>query len=143
MTGYEVCRELRDEDGDEMPIFFLSGTRTEPMDRVAGLLLGADDCIAKPFDPAELVARVRRFIQRRNPAVTHGLRLTMREQEILHLLVAGKRQKEIAVTSRSARRPLRRTSSTCSARPGVHSRAELVAHAYLLGLVGKAPPTAV
>ena len=58
MTGYEVCRDLRDEHGEGLPIFFMSGTRTEALDRVAGLLLGADDFIVKPFDRAELVARV-------------------------------------------------------------------------------------
>ena len=53
MTGYEVCRDLREERGDELAIFFLSGTRTESLDRVTGLLFGADDFIVKPFDPDE------------------------------------------------------------------------------------------
>src|SRR5262249_37666129 len=66
MTGYQVCRDLRTEKGDEVPIFFLSGTHTDPADRVAGLLLGADDFIVKPFDPGELVARVQRFVARRS-----------------------------------------------------------------------------
>src|SRR4051812_39774844 len=50
MTGYEVCREIRHMRGEELLVFFLSGMRTEPLDRVAGLMLGADDFIVKPFD---------------------------------------------------------------------------------------------
>ena len=64
MTGYDVCRTLREEYGEELPIIFVSGTRTEPLDRVAGLLIGADDYVVKPFAPVELVARVRRSVQR-------------------------------------------------------------------------------
>ena len=59
VSGYEVCRDLRDRYGDDIAIIFLSGDRTEPYDRVAGLLLGADDYIVKPFDEGELLARVR------------------------------------------------------------------------------------
>src|SRR5438874_1798670 len=104
MTGYEVCREIRSQRGDELPIFFLSGLRTEPLDRVAGLLLGADDFIVKPFDRAELVARVRRFITRRDSAnsAAGGKRtanvpyLTEREREILARLAHGAQQTKIA-----------------------------------------------
>src|SRR5687767_12631662 len=64
VTGYAVCRELRDEYGEALPIIFVTGERTEPGDRVAGLLLGADDYVVKPFDPDELLARVRRLIVR-------------------------------------------------------------------------------
>lgn len=42
LSGYEVCRALRERFGAEMPILFLSGERTETHDRVAGLLLGGD-----------------------------------------------------------------------------------------------------
>ena len=59
VSGYEVCRELRLWFGDDIAIIFLSGDRTEPYDRVAGLLIGADDYIVKPFDEGELLARVR------------------------------------------------------------------------------------
>lgn len=54
-NGYEVCREVRDEI--DIPILMVTA-RTESLDKVRGLGCGADDYIAKPFDPAELVARV-------------------------------------------------------------------------------------
>src|SRR5919197_1205090 len=63
-SGYELCRELRDRFGDSLAIVFVSGTRTETFDRVAGFLIGADDYIVKPFEPDELIARVRRFATR-------------------------------------------------------------------------------
>lgn len=53
--GYEVCREIRDVV--DIPILMVTA-RTESVDKIMGLGLGADDYIAKPFDPAELVARV-------------------------------------------------------------------------------------
>ena len=43
ISGYEVCRQLRDEFGNELGIVFVSADRTEPMDHAAGLLVGADD----------------------------------------------------------------------------------------------------
>ena len=49
LSGYEVCHTLRSEFGPELPIMFLSGSRTESYDRVAGLLLGADDYVVKPY----------------------------------------------------------------------------------------------
>lgn len=54
-SGYEICREIRDEM--DIPILMVTA-RTESVDKVRGLGLGADDYISKPFDPAELVARV-------------------------------------------------------------------------------------
>jgi DNA-binding response OmpR family regulator len=64
VTGYDVCRTLREEFGEELPIIFVSAERTKPLDRVAGLLLGADDYVVEPFAPAELAARVRRALAR-------------------------------------------------------------------------------
>jgi DNA-binding response OmpR family regulator len=64
VTGYDVCRTLREEFGEELPIIFVSDERTEPLDRVAGLLMGADDYVVEPFAPAELVARVMRALAR-------------------------------------------------------------------------------
>ena len=55
-SGYEICREIRDRV--DIPILMVTA-RTETVDKLKGFGVGADDYIAKPFDPAELVARVR------------------------------------------------------------------------------------
>jgi DNA-binding response OmpR family regulator len=138
MTGYEVCLEIRREHGDDLPIFFLSGLRTEPLDRVAGLLLGADDFIVKPFNPGELVARVRRFVNRnasRQDLVggVAGPHLTRRETEVLDLLVEGGRQKEIAAQLAISQKTVATHVQHLLGKFGVHSRAELIACAYRLG----------
>lgn len=54
-SGYDVCKEIRDTT--DIPILMVTA-RTESIDKIRGLGLGADDYIPKPFDPAELVARV-------------------------------------------------------------------------------------
>jgi sigma-B regulation protein RsbU (phosphoserine phosphatase) len=59
--GFEICRELR-RSGLQTPIIFLTA-RTVEADRVAGLNLGANDYVTKPFSPLELMARVRRLLQ--------------------------------------------------------------------------------
>jgi DNA-binding response OmpR family regulator len=61
-SGYDVCREIRRTDRD-VPIMFLSA-KTEEIDKVLGLELGADDFIMKPFGMRELVARVRAISRR-------------------------------------------------------------------------------
>ena len=59
--GFEICRELRGS-GLQVPIIFLTA-RVQEADRVAGLNLGANDYVTKPFSPLELVARVRRLLE--------------------------------------------------------------------------------
>ena len=54
-SGYEICREIREKI--DIPVLMVTA-RTESIDKIRGLGLGADDYITKPFDPAELVARV-------------------------------------------------------------------------------------
>ncbi|MBQ4050696.1 MAG: response regulator transcription factor [Oscillospiraceae bacterium] len=56
MDGFTVCKRLR-ERSSTMGIIFLSA-RTQEMDKVSGLMLGADDYVTKPFSPSEVVARV-------------------------------------------------------------------------------------
>jgi DNA-binding NarL/FixJ family response regulator len=141
MSGYEICSELRTQYGDGLPIIFVSGTRTEPIDRVAGLLLGADDFIVKPFDTDELAARVRRFVKRTVVATENGdngsgaPRLTRREHEVLELLAGGYRQKEVGVQLSISQKTVGTHIQNLIRKFGVHSRAELVAHAYLIGVV--------
>ena len=60
--GFDVCRELR-QRGVDTAILMLTA-RTRVADRVAGLRLGADDYLVKPFDPAELLARVDALLRR-------------------------------------------------------------------------------
>ncbi len=60
--GLDLCRRLR--AGSDVPILMLTA-RGEPMDRVVGLELGADDYLAKPFEPRELQARLRAILRRR------------------------------------------------------------------------------
>ncbi len=61
MDGYQVCREIR--HSSDVPIIMLSA-KVETFDKVLGLELGADDYIIKPFDPKELIARVRAVLRR-------------------------------------------------------------------------------
>ena len=61
MDGFEVCRRIRRDS--ELPILMLTA-RGEVMDRVVGLEIGADDYLAKPFEPRELVARVQNILKR-------------------------------------------------------------------------------
>ncbi|WP_442871710.1 winged helix-turn-helix domain-containing protein [Anaerocolumna sp. MB42-C2] len=62
-NGYEICKEIRGELN--IPILMVTA-RTESVDKIRCLGLGADDYIAKPFDPAELVARVNANIRQYN-----------------------------------------------------------------------------
>lgn len=61
ITGFDVCRQLR--GFSQVPVIFLTA-RSDEVDRVLGLELGADDYVAKPFSPRELVARVRARLRR-------------------------------------------------------------------------------
>ena len=61
MNGFDVCRLIRKKYS--VPIIMLSA-RGEPNDKIQGLDLGADDYIAKPFEPRELVARITSLIRR-------------------------------------------------------------------------------
>lgn len=137
-SGYEICRELRDEFGDELPIVFVSGVRTESFDRVAGLLLGADDYIVKPFDPDELIARVRRLSARgAKRAVAPGpANLTQREQEVLGLLVEGLRQTEIARRLYISDKTVGKHIEHILVKLGVHTRAQAVARVARDPLLG-------
>jgi two-component system catabolic regulation response regulator CreB len=67
MSGLEVCRRLR--QFSDAPIMFLTA-RSDEIDRIVGLEIGADDYVTKPFSPRELVARIRVILRRMTPAAT-------------------------------------------------------------------------
>jgi DNA-binding response OmpR family regulator len=64
--GFEICRQIRRTC--DVPVIFLSA-RTQVEDRVIGLQIGADDFLVKPFEPAELLARIEAVLRRRNNEV--------------------------------------------------------------------------
>src|SRR5882672_10308305 len=65
MDGLELCRHIRAESN--IPLLMLTA-RGDPLDRVVGLELGADDYLPKPFEPRELLARLRAILRRRGAA---------------------------------------------------------------------------
>ena len=71
MDGLEVCRRIRALPGPmaQVPVLMLTA-KGDPMDRIIGLELGADDYLPKPFEPRELLARIRAILRRRTDTTT-------------------------------------------------------------------------
>ncbi|WP_263260969.1 response regulator transcription factor [Pseudomonas sp. RIT-PI-S] len=106
-SGLELLKQLRSEHAD-LPVLMLSA-RGEPLDRILGLELGADDYLAKPCDPRELTARLRAVLRRSHPTASasqievgdltfspvrgvasidqHDISLTLSESRILEALL--------------------------------------------------------
>lgn len=73
MDGHEVCRRLRDDPQTRtIPIIMVSALGTLDVNRVAGLDLGVDDYVAKPFSPREIVARVKAVLRRSRSCYTES-----------------------------------------------------------------------
>jgi DNA-binding response OmpR family regulator len=70
LDGFEVCRKLR-ASKDQTPILMLTA-RDEDIDKILGLELGADDYLTKPFNPRELVARVKAILRRSDGKLPTG-----------------------------------------------------------------------
>jgi two-component system nitrate/nitrite response regulator NarL len=144
-SGLEICRELRDLHGEDLPIIFVSGERTEPVDRAAGLLVGGDDYVLKPIHPDELLARIRRCLDRVDAASgaaaarRGGLPLTPRELQVLQLLAEGNDSKAIAERLVISPKTVASHLQRVMAKLGVHSRVHAVAHAYEVGMIAPAP----
>jgi DNA-binding NarL/FixJ family response regulator len=150
VNGLEVMRQLHEGYDAELPVILVSAERTDPLDRTAGLMLGADDYLAKPLDPGELLARIRRSLRRTShapPANGHGHGngngngkrtdggLSPRERQILGLLAAGRTQLEIASELVISSKTVATHIQHILAKLGVHTRAQAVAKAFRLGLV--------
>jgi len=131
LSGYEVCRALKSEHGSALSVLFLSGERTESYDRVAGLLVGADDYLVKPYAPDELLARVR-SLQVRSRPLTSAVRekLSRRELEVLGLLAQGMTQDDIAARLVISPKTVSSHIEHVLRKLGVHSRAQAVALAF-------------
>jgi DNA-binding NarL/FixJ family response regulator len=131
VSGLELCQELRDEQGPALPIMFVSEQGADPRERVAGLLVGADDYLAMPFVPDELLARVRALTRRTAPtAAANGPKLTPREREVLELMADGLGQAEIAGRLVVSSKTVGNHIEHILWKLGVHSRAEAIAFAF-------------
>jgi DNA-binding NarL/FixJ family response regulator len=142
VSGYELYRLLRDRIGESLPILFISGDRVDAYDRVAGLMLGADDYVVKPFEPDELLARVRRSVRQRagrdtpppsQPDATEHL--TPRETEVLRLLAEGGSTATIAQQLFISPRTVGTHVQHILAKLGVENRTQAAAYAFRNGLV--------
>ena len=80
LDGFTVTRKLR-ERGRDMPVLFLTA-RDETADKVAGLTVGGDDYVTKPFSLEELVARIRSTLRRAGLAEPESSRLTFEDVEL-------------------------------------------------------------
>jgi DNA-binding response OmpR family regulator len=76
LDGWEVCKRVRAES--DLPILMLTA-RDEDIDKIVGLELGADDYLTKPFNPRELVARIKAILRRTEP------RRTSDESDVRHM----------------------------------------------------------
>jgi DNA-binding NarL/FixJ family response regulator len=138
LSGYEVCIELRRRFGNGIAIMFVSGSRAESFDRVAGLRLGADDYLTKPFDPEELVARanalVRRLAADRQARETEHS-LTPRELEVLCLLGEARRPATIAAELHISPKTVSKHIERIIKKLNVNSRSQAIAYAFREGLI--------
>jgi DNA-binding response OmpR family regulator len=95
MDGLEVCRKIRaTAEWSGLPVIMLTA-KGEDVDKVVGLEVGADDYLAKPFNPRELLARIRAVLRRASPAATPArLRVGRLELDFAarEVTVSGKRR---------------------------------------------------
>ena len=141
LNGLALLTQLLQRFGDDFPVILTSAYRGAPLDRAAGLLLGADDYLVKPIDRAELVARVRRSLRRSTQPVGYWAptapdrSLSPREREILGFLAQGQTQKQIAAALVLSPKTVGTHIQHVLTKLGVHSRAQAVVEAFRLGVV--------
>jgi DNA-binding NarL/FixJ family response regulator len=127
-SGYEICREFREQYG--LPIIFVSAARTDETDRVAGLLLGADEYLAKPIQFDHLLARARRLMaQSATVAQSVAAPRTPREDEVLGLLAEGLTPVEIASRLVLTPKTVAEHIEHILSKLGMHTRTQAVAFA--------------
>jgi DNA-binding NarL/FixJ family response regulator len=128
-----------------MPVIFLTGARTEPYDRVAGLLLGADDYVTKPYVAGELLVRLRNLLHRRaDPdAPRFARRLTKREYEVLELMAEGLQHDEIGKRLFISPKTVATHVEHILRKLGARGRAQAIAIAYHHRILHLGPAPAV
>jgi DNA-binding NarL/FixJ family response regulator len=140
VSGYGLCRELHDIYGPDLPVLFVSGSRTDPIDRAAGMLVGGDDYLVKPVDPDELLARLRRLLERARawskPSSSH---LSDREVQVLQLIAEGLPPNEVARRLVISPKTVSSHVQRILTKLDVHTRAQAVAVAYEAGLIRVSP----
>jgi DNA-binding NarL/FixJ family response regulator len=141
ISGYQVCKMLREECGPNLPILLLSADRLEPYDRAAGLLLGADDYCPKPFSPDTLLARIKTHVHAAGgapPDINRATpRLTPSELRVLRLLAAGVHTKVIAVELSITPKTVAMHVHNAMKKLDVHTRTQAVALAHQYQLIDK------
>lgn len=99
LSGEDVCREIR--ESSDVPIIMLTAKVAEK-DKIAGLDLGADDYVSKPFSPGELMARVRAVARRRISAKSKSVSIYedgyLNVDEKRKLVIAGGEQLKLTMT---------------------------------------------
>jgi DNA-binding NarL/FixJ family response regulator len=134
--GYGLCRELREEHGQDLPVIFVSGDRMDPIDRAAGILVGGDDYLVKPVHPEELLARLRRLLDRARAFARPPLTdLSDREVEVLQLVAEGLPPAQVAGRLHISRKTVSSHMQRIFTKLDVHTRAQAVAVAYEAGLI--------
>ena len=136
ISGYEVCHEVKQTTAKRVPVVLMSRQRSEPLDRVAGLLIGADDYLVKPFDLDEFLIRTRKLMERslldESPIMAT---LTRREREILCLLADGLEQRDISEALLISPKTVGTHIEHILGKLGARSRAQAIAIAYQGGLM--------
>jgi DNA-binding NarL/FixJ family response regulator len=142
LNGLALLAQLLETFGPDFPVILTSAERGAPLDRAAGLLLGANDYLVKPVDPAELVARVRRSLRRVSAPVKAydavartDSTLSPRERQILGFLAQGQTQTQIATALVISPKTVGTHIQHVLSKLGVHSRAQAVVEAFRLGVV--------
>ena len=79
MSGMDVLKQVR--QGNDIPVIMLTA-RGDDVDRILGLEFGADDYLSKPFNPRELLARIKAILRRSQPAAKKGRRITVGSVEL-------------------------------------------------------------
>jgi DNA-binding NarL/FixJ family response regulator len=148
-NGLEVMQQLHEAYDGDLPVILVSATQTDPFDRTAGFMLGADDYVSKPVDASELRARVKRSLRRTGPVSPNGngsgngngharsdtSGLSPREREILGLLADGRTQSQIATDLVISSKTVATHIQHILSKLGVNTRAQAVALAFRRGLV--------